>query len=435
MRNQLRTLILALLLIPATTMVAQSDYYFFYDPSCYQKFQYNSINIGQQKFYTDYYLSFSKEKKLIFRVNPDVLHFQLLNEIPVMPFMCSNSSEINEEMLNEINSRSKTACMVVEVNGKYALYKILKVSTLTETSDTINYHSPELSFNYRIDKSSPQEVLNPESNRNENIFYSAKDSINCLGRYKFQVIPHCHKDEILQISIIPGLGAGQFYQEKEQLELVSINDLPIDDFISQRCGNFTTGIDIAPTTMLVSSAPAKKKPVEENSFSSERDRLLIESKSRSGIPPPPGYLTKTQKSTLYSSKDQIIPQSSVETTKGFYTTRYQDNLYVISKKFNISINRLIDINGLKDYKIYVNQKIKVIDEEKTPVKTRYPIIKIDEISQSKIIIHLAQQGQTLYSIAKEYNLSLPEIYSLNQQLKSDKIDINQHLIVGIMKQQ
>ena len=50
----------------------------------------------------------------------------------------------------------------------------------------------------------------------------------------------------------------------------------------------------------------------------------------------------------------------------------------------------------------------------------------------KIIIHLAQQGQTLYSIAKLYDLSLPELYSMNHHLKTDSININQHLVVGLI---
>ena len=83
----------------------------------------------------------------------------------------------------------------------------------------------------------------------------------------------------------------------------------------------------------------------------------------------------------------------------FYKIKKGDNLYSISRKFNIPIKRIIKHNGIKEpFKIFPNQTIFL------PKNTYYRV----------------QKGDTLYSISRKFKSNVYSISELNT-LK----DINQ----------
>ena len=118
---------------------------------------------------------------------------------------------------------------------------------------------------------------------------------------------------------------------------------------------------------------------------------------------------------------------------GFYIVKNKENLYTISTKFGISINRLMDINNLQGFALGLNQRLKVVDDGTVPPKNRNPLIKRDETTQTTI--HVVQQGQTLYGISKMYGLEIADLYRMNKHLPFDSndIDINLQIVVGILK--
>jgi LysM repeat protein len=303
--------------------------------------------------------------------------------------------------------------MVEKSGDSYLVFAIKTGAIIYEDEQKISYQHPHLHFKYVKTKTSNQQVLNPTKNRNYNIFYKNKTTINCIDAYAFESIPHCQKEAIIPITWLSGIGFGSLREGKHQLQLKRINRLPLKEYLQQHCGYFDDDLKMAPTTLYVaSSSPLLRYTVAEQTTKS---RLAV-AKSAHSIAKHPAKSTEVR----------------LDSPQDFYTAQYQDCLYSISRQFNISINRLVELNQLLSYDIKLNQSIKVIDDPSVPKQKRYPIIKIDELSGSKTIIHLAQQGQTLYGIAKLYALSLPQLYAMNHHLKNDQIDINQHLVVGII---
>lgn len=96
--------------------------------------------------------------------------------------------------------------------------------------------------------------------------------------------------------------------------------------------------------------------------------------------------------------------SSVNT----YTVSSGDTLYSIAKKFGISIDKLKDINQLKDNMLKIGQKliIPLLEDTTYVVKT----------------------GDTLYSIARKFNITVDELKKLNN-LVDDILTIGKILII------
>ena len=96
----------------------------------------------------------------------------------------------------------------------------------------------------------------------------------------------------------------------------------------------------------------------------------------------------------------------------YYTVKSGDTLYSIAKKYGITVDKLKDLNNLKNNMISVNQKLLVNDQKKDQTTNAYVV----------------EKGDTLYSIAKKYSTTVSKIKELNN-LKSDTLSIGQELII------
>ncbi len=97
----------------------------------------------------------------------------------------------------------------------------------------------------------------------------------------------------------------------------------------------------------------------------------------------------------------------------FYIVKAGDTLYSISEKFNISIEELKRINNLESNTLSIGQNIKIVDND-------------DDLDITEYIV---QKGDTLYSIAKKFSMSVEELETING-LSSDVLSIGQKLKVS-----
>ena len=96
-----------------------------------------------------------------------------------------------------------------------------------------------------------------------------------------------------------------------------------------------------------------------------------------------------------------------------YTVAAGDTLYSIARKYNTTVQAIIDLNYLKDNNLSVGQVIRIPET----------YFKQDEMTMPNYISYTVKAGDTLYSIALDNNVSVDTIIS-------DNVLPNNNLSVG-----
>ena len=105
---------------------------------------------------------------------------------------------------------------------------------------------------------------------------------------------------------------------------------------------------------------------------------------------------KSKVSRDYTNKDNL------------YNVRKGDNLFSISRRFNISIQELIKVNKIKEpYKIFPNQSILI------PLNQMHKVVK----------------GETLYSISRYYETTVFTLAKYNNIKNVNNIKVGKELII------
>ena len=102
-----------------------------------------------------------------------------------------------------------------------------------------------------------------------------------------------------------------------------------------------------------------------------------------------------------------------------------ESLFSISNKYHIAIDKLKEINKLNGNKLFIGQEIKLGE---TTMQETAPV-EVASKSVAKETLHTVKSGETLFSIAKLYNVSIDDIKKSNE-LKGNNILPNQKLKVN-----
>lgn len=117
--------------------------------------------------------------------------------------------------------------------------------------------------------------------------------------------------------------------------------------------------------------------------------------------------------TEYLGYNYFLPNQNNESeAQDYYIVKKGDTLYSISKKFNISIDNLKQINNIIGNNISEGQKLYLTNIEQNNDNNTY----------------IVKKGDTLYSIAKQFNLKIEDIIKENK-LNGNILDIGQLLLI------
>lgn len=121
-------------------------------------------------------------------------------------------------------------------------------------------------------------------------------------------------------------------------------------------------------------------------------------------------------------------QSLNETNKKqnqVYTVKSGDNLSLIAEKYGVTIQQIQKVNGLTTDRIYVGQQLKITGEKIPTVKKMTLKNPSEKVAYATYTV---APGDSIWSIGKQFNLSIEKIKSYNQ-LSSNAVIIGQKLII------
>ena len=121
----------------------------------------------------------------------------------------------------------------------------------------------------------------------------------------------------------------------------------------------------------------------------------------------PAYVDAVVRAVL-----EYIGESSPSDT---YVVQAGDSLWSIAKKFNTTVDELKKLNNLTSNTLKIGQKLKIPTENNEPQGTGFYIVK---------------KGDSLYSIARQYNTTVDAIMKLNN-LNSTSLSIGQTLKIPL----
>ena len=103
-----------------------------------------------------------------------------------------------------------------------------------------------------------------------------------------------------------------------------------------------------------------------------------------------------------------------------YTVKKGDTLYGIANKYGLNVSTVVQDNGLKNYNLSLGQILKI----------RQNNVVIEECfgNNNSSIKYTVVKGDTLYSIAKKYNISVNDLISKNN-LNNTNLSVGQVLII------
>ena len=150
---------------------------------------------------------------------------------------------------------------------------------------------------------------------------------------------------------------------------------------------------------------------------------------RAGAAPTEGRAGRTPAETRRPKEEKS------ETAPALYTVRPGDNLSKVAQAQGVSIEQLKAWNKLTTENVLAGQQLRLAapaDATALPaVATQAAAPRHTKVSPAspKLETHTVQPGDTLFSIAKRFGLTLTELKRLNH-LASDQVKLGQKLVVG-----
>ncbi len=115
-----------------------------------------------------------------------------------------------------------------------------------------------------------------------------------------------------------------------------------------------------------------------------------------------------------------IKESGVKNDMAFFhTVQAGESLFSIAKKYNVQVEAIKSINNIINENIRVGERLIINPNQPSVVPHEESVVPG---------YHEVQTGETLYSIARKYNITVAELKALND-ITSDTINVGEELVV------
>jgi len=148
---------------------------------------------------------------------------------------------------------------------------------------------------------------------------------------------------------------------------------------------------------------------------------------------PPLVIPPARKDTLTMTMGTIYYDSSVTI---FHVVQRNESLTVIAGKYNTTVERIRELNGLKDNWLNIGQKLKVNTTIKLskPGLVKTEVIKVEPITPKPVVpkpaakkYYTVKPGDLFGRIADKQGLTKEQLQKLNPGIRPDRITVGQEI--------
>ncbi len=409
--------------------------YIQFDAQCMDKLEYRFVQPESNNMpYTAYRLNKNENEKLYFETGIESV--EIKKTIPGKLIPC-NQTDIDKNDIADINKGKKRIYICKKLDSGWAILPVGTASYMYFSNNYLTFQGPD--YDFKADFSQPLSTNNLSDNFEasmSSIFYAGQLDACNQSAAVFRKSPNETCKDEATISILPSVGLIQDKSSSGQIfELVTINGMPVCDYVTK---------GTAPTELTRSEPQPESIPTQ---YSSPMVRQNIEVITDAFGEEKTEETTSTPNNDVVSTKNiEEAPKvdCNLEAQEGEHLVGQGESLYGIARRYGLTVNNIRSWNELTTDNIFPCTIIKIIappvaeQPSMTVARTNdvpmnYNEVAISEpqvevVASTKIECnvdanegeHVIQQGESLYAIARKYNLKVDQLRSWNN-LQSDKI--------------
>lgn len=403
MRNtKLFNLLFALVLSVSAFAQGRFENYILFDASCMEQYDYvRSSNYHDVPFW-DFHFQVSPHQTYVFRVLKQEAYQDEISKLDKEPISCQSSRSLDNNFIGDVNNARKTAHIVIFDAEKklYKLYQVKKIIHFTETAYALSYKDQQRSFVYSYNEINQGKNL--DTSAVGRVLFEENGKFGCAQQRRFKSFDKVNPRISENLYFIEKVGLARIETEQGTLDLHSINGELLSAYVQRTCN--TKADETASVVIKTKGSDKITSTKVEEEFSNPFDKSGVNSRGIVSTP----------------SKEAVLDAN------GYYTVQEGDNLYKIALKFNTKVELIKENNGLTSNTIDRNQRLKIVTN--STYKDNNPIFRTDTATGITTKIHIVNQGECLWDIAKRYNTTTKRLEDMNG-LANKGIDIQQEIII------
>jgi LysM repeat protein len=421
--KKLKITLVLLISIITTNIFATENVRIFHDATYMDKFYYKVENLSAFDYHIAYHIYTSNSDRVI--LNMSMSSYKTLDAATATETLPATGINWDKSLVNKINSGLANLELVFQENNLSLIYEVSSAVYVSETDDKLSVSGAYYSFSYYKNK-----VYNPGSDLDGGLFPTYDDQVvfmnnnvdtrACFRQFELiKVIRETHPkgsftmianedftklttsdvmetcQSALYVDYVENVGIVEERTKNGKITLVGINDLRIEDYLAQSCG----------TSIVMPVATNNNVPTPTTAPTNTT--ITNQSKGEPGL----NFYTRGE-NTAKSGGNVSTKTNNTNTVVTNNTTTVEDD-YII----------LFDMEETTATNTATNTTTNTVSINQSKggerSNTALPTTKV---------VHIVDNGETLYSISKKYDVSILEIQRMNN-LPNSSIDVTQELVI------